>query len=257
MAGNCIIYLIAGFIGGLWMIYGGVKEYLLLQKINNTPTSKVASAAVGFAELYGKARCPPDLRTPISGVPCGFWRLVAEYYKSGKGGGWKKFYNTDSSVPFELEDESGKMLVDPKGAEIEIPADCAFEGYISGKGVFGVSHAMIDERVLKFINASKEDVKKKFMSHQHLNVRVTEYFIGAGDEVYALGTLMPRENMPSSVGYENLVMKKGNDIMYLSDSSEKKIAGSLSTSVKWSIGGGLALSAICIFLIILFLVPSQ
>ena len=141
--GGLCIYVFIGFFVGLGLIYSGVKRFQLVQKIKDTPTSKAESVAVGMVECSGKADCHDPTKSPISAVDCAYWRVVAEYYVSGKGGGWKPLYSVDSHKQFYLEDETGKILVDPVGADIDIPSDAVFEGYLTGQGVFGMEHTKI------------------------------------------------------------------------------------------------------------------
>lgn len=192
--------------------------------------------------------------SPISKSRCAFWKIVAEYYRSGKHGGWRPIYTSCSYDPFFIEDETGRMLVDPKGSEVDIPRDNLFEGYISGKGIFGVGHQKMDTRVLDFISSLGAGAKP-FMEHQNENVRVFEYFIAEDDMVYALGTAEPREGVSSAIGSENLIVRKGKSekTMYISDSGERKILEKISGNMYWYIFGGFALSLFCGLALALFI----
>jgi hypothetical protein len=248
--GGCIIYLVAGFFGGLWLAYSGTKQFLLLQKIENTPTSKVDAAAVGLVELYGKALCDGEMVSPISGERCAYWRIKADYYRSGKHGGWREIFKRDSTSRFRVEDETGSMLVDPKGATVEIPLDHRYQGYISGKGFFGVEHEKLDARALKFIDSLDERGKRSFMNHDKEDVRIFEHFIADEDLVYVLGDAQPLEGATSAKAHENLIVRK-RDIMYISDSAEKTIVESMRGGMMWAIFGGVGLSIACAAIIIL------
>jgi len=254
MSGGGLIYVFLGFFGGLYLIFDGTRKHLLVQKITNTPTSKVRSAAVGLVELHGAARCKGEMVSPVAKTKCGFWRIIAQFYKSGKHGGWRTFYKIDSTSPFYLEDNTGKILVDPKGAKVEIPQDHKYQGYISGKGLFGMKHKKIDEKVLKYIEEQEEKIRRKFDNYKNLNVRVFEYYVADGDEVYVLGDAEIKDDEKSDVGYKNLVVKKGKyeKVMYISDRAERKIVYSLESSVRNYIVGGLILSSICLMLLLLF-----
>lgn len=251
--GSVLIYAFIGFFVGLGLIYSGGKRYLLVQKIKNTPTSKVEGAAVGLTELSGKAECHDPTDSPISAVKCAYWRLNADYYVSGKNGGWRRFYSADSHKQFYLVDETGKMLVDPHGAEIDIPIDWTYQGYIAG-GLFGTGHTM-DPRVLKFVDTLDDPGKRKFMAYSHSDVRVNESYIADDDPLFVLGSAEPIEGMSSAVAYENLMMRKGDidKTMYISDNGERKVIQNLSGSMYYHIGGGLALSAICLFFLLTIL----
>jgi hypothetical protein len=294
-SGNGFCSAILFFFIGLAMIYTGVKRFLLVQKIKDTPTSKAEAAAVGLVELFGKARCidaktqaalVPEIKkelaampgmkkislfrtsaletadselesekefvSPISKVRCAYWRVLGQYYQSGKHGGWRNIYDDRSYAPFYCEDETGKVLIDPNGAEVDIPSDRLFEGYITGTGVFGASHTKLDPQALDFINGLDEAGKKAFMNHEHEDVRVYEYYIAEEDELYVLGSAEPREGVASDVGSENLIVRKGDidKTMYISDSGERRIIQKMSGSMYWQIFGGLAVSAVCLFIIL-------
>ena len=159
-ASGCIVYLIVGFFGGLWYVYSGVNRYRLVQKINNTATSKVDAAAIGLVELCGKARCAGEMSSPVSNEKCAFWRVIGQYYRSGKHGGWRQIFRRDSSERFYLEDETGKMLIDPNGAQVEIPCDHTYQGYISGKGIFafcGIGNPLAFRSTLMSIGAEVKE----------------------------------------------------------------------------------------------------
>src|SRR4030095_2389299 len=152
MADDCICAGPLLLVFGLYLIYTGAQRYLLYQKINNTPTSKARSAAIGLVELNGKAVCRDDMQSPVSKAKCVYWRLKGEYYQSGKHGGWKNLYSAKSSSKFLLEDDSGRMLIEPDGAEIDIPTDYISEGHLSAGGVLGMFKSrVLDKQVLDFL----------------------------------------------------------------------------------------------------------
>ncbi|MBU1166702.1 hypothetical protein KKF81_07125 [Candidatus Micrarchaeota archaeon] len=249
--GSCIVLLVAGFLGGLWYIYIGMKKYILLQKINNTPTSKVHSAAVGLIELYGKANCIDNISSPIAKQKCVYWKINAQYYKSGKHGGWRNFYTCNSTDQFYLKDDTGKIIVEPKEAQLEIPRDFLYQGYIAGKGFFGMSHKKMPQNVLDYIESLDEADKKRFMSYSTRDVRIYEWFIAEGDEVYILGNAEPRGDVQSTIGCENLIVRKGKEekIMYICDTGEKKVVERFQL-YKLEIFGGLAISAVSLLILL-------
>lgn len=213
----------------------GVKRYLLFQRINNTPTSKVRSAAVGLVELFGKAKCKDDVLSPISKVKSAFWRVTGEYYyKTKKSSGWREFFKKESGVPFYLQDPTGKMLVDPKGGEVDIPHDFQVKGHLKDFNLFGIQlQKKMDKKVLDFIYSDSK-IQSKFSNYSGRRLRISEYYIAEGDPLYVMGSATPTKE-GSAVAHENLVMKKGpiEGILYISDSHEKKLTGRM----KWSMLG--------------------
>jgi hypothetical protein len=98
-------------------LWGGFHFLRLKRHIENTPTSKARSLAMGLVELQGRAVRKYALVSPVSHLPCVFYR-VRKYRRDSKNN-WRLTHSTDSShVPFYLEDETGKVTIDPRGASI-------------------------------------------------------------------------------------------------------------------------------------------
>jgi hypothetical protein len=249
---NCCCGGLLLFLFGMVLIIGGVQRYLLAQKIKNTPTSKVRSAAVGLVELAGKARCKDTLDSPISHVRSIYWRIKGEYYKPGKHGGWRDIYNASSSEQFYLEDDTGKMLIEPKDAEIEIPHDFFNEGHLSEGGFMGLFKSkVLDPKVLAFLAATPA-ANSAFKNHSSFDLRITEWFIAEGDPLYVLGTAESVKGSMSAIAHENLIVKKNSNdgIMYVSDSGETKVIEKVSGSIWWMLIPGFLMAAIGLFFLL-------
>src|SRR3989344_4505772 len=64
------------------------------------------------------------MESPFSGKQCVWYRYTVEEYRTtGKHHYWATVKNGDSGVPFFVKDETGSVLVNPKGAEADIPMD--------------------------------------------------------------------------------------------------------------------------------------
>ena len=87
---------------------------------DDTPTSKVASAAQGYAELQGRGKplAGDPLLAALSHLPCLWYRYLIERRSDNK---WVHEASGESDASFILDDGSGQCVVDPEGAEI-IPA---------------------------------------------------------------------------------------------------------------------------------------
>lgn len=85
--------------------------------ISDTPTSSIASAAQGYAELKGVADNKADnIVVAKSGLPCVWFRCTS--YRKGRDG-WEVDEHFTSDTTFSITDASGhSCLVDPEGAEI-------------------------------------------------------------------------------------------------------------------------------------------
>jgi E3 Ubiquitin ligase len=122
----------AGFLG--WDLFGlgagvylSVRGFQLLQRrrlILDTPFSKIRSASMGTVEVNGLAIGPYTIVSPISQHACYFYRTQAwEWKQSGKNKQWVQVADEAVHVPFFVDDNSGRVLVDPRGAELDLHCD--------------------------------------------------------------------------------------------------------------------------------------
>ncbi len=122
-AGDQALWLLAGgvLIGCAAFVYGFVL-WRRRRMIEDTPTSRVRSMALGRVELSGVARAKDELRAPLSGIACVWFRYrIEKETGSGKNRRWSTIDSGDSSDwPFCLQDETGTVRIEPKGASIEI-----------------------------------------------------------------------------------------------------------------------------------------
>jgi hypothetical protein len=212
---------ILGFILGLLFMIVALEKYLLIQQIKNLPSSKVQSAAVGLIELYGKAKRKKRMLSPISGKKCVYWEINAQYKELVRNK-WIGLYWKKEFSPFYLEDKTGRMLVDPKGARVEIPHDNRYQGYFKEDKVLWATFEKIDKSVIKFIKKLPKEDREKFMDHELNELKIVESYIAEDDLVYILGDAEINKKIKSNIGYKNLVMKKGGSkVMYISDTHEK------------------------------------
>jgi len=225
---------------GIIILKLGLDNFLLRQRVLNTPTSKVRSAAVGLVELSGKVKSDNPLVSPVSKEKCVFWSVTGQFRKSGHSG-WRTVYAKSSIQPFYLEDDTGKILVDPKDANLDIPADLESEGGIGWLLSGPVLAGVLDKRVLDFINNEPDAEALRSNSGY---VRVVESYVAQGDSLYVLGTATPLERA-SPVAAENLVIarSKTDDVLYLSDSSEKILVGRMRLGAVAGVVIGIMLSA--------------
>ena len=255
--GNIIIILAGGFILGLYSMYTGLKRYPFLQKIEDTPTSKVSSVSVGLVELSGKAQFIEPEKSPVNDTACVYWRVIVMHLcqQRWRGKVWQELYSVESKKPFYIEDETGKMLVSPEGAQIEITLASTYYGYIGDVGSLRQFCIAIDRRALKFIESLDKDLKQKFLACKNERFCVSEFIIRQNDPLYVMGSATPSKGASGAESQDTLILRKGTSdtTMYISTTHESTIIGNLSSSAYWYIFWGLALSGICLCLILLLL----
>ena len=113
-----LILLAAGILIIIWeLFFTGEKKV-----IENTPTSKVRSVARGFAELKGVAKPRLMLVSPYSNFPCIYYKyIVEEEIDTGRGRRSRRIVKEgESGSSFYLDDGTGKILVSPKHAQVNL-----------------------------------------------------------------------------------------------------------------------------------------
>ncbi len=115
-----VALLVGGALTGIGIFYFVRRARL----IEDTPTSKVRSAAQGYLELHGTGRNMEGepLVAPLTGTPCTWYSYKIERkVLAGKGSRWRTVKSETSTSPFLLVDETGHCIVNPRGAEV-VPA---------------------------------------------------------------------------------------------------------------------------------------
>jgi len=109
--------------GGAWFAFRWLH---VARMVEDTPTSRIRSAAQGYVELAGRCRALDGTHNlgPLTQRPCVWWRYrVQRRTRSSSRGGhrrtvWQTVNSGRSEQPFLLEDGTGQCVVQPSGAEI-------------------------------------------------------------------------------------------------------------------------------------------
>jgi hypothetical protein len=140
-----VIGLAAGAVYSFWYAF---KAWAKNRVIEDTPTSRVRSAAQGYVELSGQGLLPADSHNkgPLTGMPCTWWRYkIEERGYNGRSRSWSTVDSGTSEAPFLLDDGTGQCLIDPRGAEVYTSASDVWYGpsawpemhIPNGTGIFG------------------------------------------------------------------------------------------------------------------------
>src|SRR5688572_17548643 len=120
---DLFFWAMVGTAFGIGSFFYGFKQLRKKRLIENTPTSKVRSMALGLVEVHGKSLAISPLTAPFSQMPCVYYRYQVEELRRGnKRAHWVTIHSGDSlNAPFYLQDETGQVLVNPQASEVEIP----------------------------------------------------------------------------------------------------------------------------------------
>lgn len=98
--------------------FAWIAAYRRYRQIHDLPTSKVASAAQGYVELFGHSEPLPGepVLSKLTGLPCCWFRYYIE--RETADNKWAYEDSGASLAHFLLVDDSGQCVISPEGAEV-------------------------------------------------------------------------------------------------------------------------------------------
>lgn len=271
---SVLVLIIATF-----AFYKGFQILRLKQMIESTPTSKIRSAAMGLAEVHGKADTLKPIKAPLSGKDCLYWRVhFRGITKTTKGKDAPEFFTIGeyaSDSGFYIQDDTGRILVDPKDLSFEkLSADFVYSAVKVDRlelskmrevkygrlkfyvATFRSLKPQIEKKGIIERNPPPESLKKfceqhninfESLSARFMNVIVTEYYIPKSKEAYIMGTVMEDSTAPN-----NKVLRKGQyvDFFYMSDKHEKEVVENMGKDSSRLIVWGGFIASVSLFAII-------
>ncbi len=232
-----LLYAIAGFGYGIYSFFKGFKVLKLKKIIENIPTSKIRSAAVGLVEIKGNPHSDKLLISPLSHKKCVYYKWVVEIYVKGDKdhGHWQKYKTGDSGNLFYVKDNTGDILVDPRGSELKIDSD------------FSVTNEWGKAIPVSIQKFNEENNIKRTSGFFRSTYRWTDYVLEKKDDIYVLGTAKIRHDVKNPrTNQENLIIGKERNPFYISDKKEEDVVKKLGEHIFLRIWGGGALAVVCL-----------
>jgi hypothetical protein len=172
-----LIWCVLGFALGIVLFFWGFRLLQRRRLILDTPLSKIRSASMGMVEISGQAVGPYTMSAPVTGRPCYYYRTqVWEWKQNGKNKQWVEAASECMHVPFFVDDNTGRLMVDPRGAELDLHCDFKQE--------FNNSFFSQDDAppsVMQFLSRHGVGTINK--------IKVEEYCIKPKNSLFILGTL--------------------------------------------------------------------
>jgi hypothetical protein len=250
--GNAVLLPIFGLGAGLLFFYRGLRYYRKTLVVADTPVIPIRSVAMGLAQVHGTAQGEGAFPSPVSGVPCYAYKVQIERYNQHSNRGSWSHYRTDvNGKRFYVEDDTGRVPVDPHSADLDVPRTCrrtvpetTWSMWTDKEADFPATAAgaagltvRSDEDLQEFAQGVGGDYNNRY--------RFTEYCVLPGKEYDVLGTCVENPR-PSAPNDRNLITKGQNEETYLISS---KAPAQLERSLRWKsalmVWGGVALAGAC------------
>lgn len=160
---------------GAWSGWRTHRNVLLARTIEDHPTATIRGAHQGYVELEGIGKYFDDdpANAPLSKKPCVWFRYRVERRKDD--GNWEHIESGTSGETFMLDDGTGRIVIDPDGAEVVTKVK---ESWTSSGMAMGSPESLRFARRLGVPGALRGDT-----------YRFTEERLLPGKPLYVLGML--------------------------------------------------------------------
>lgn len=243
-----LIAFVIGLLAGIGLFAYGFLSLRRKRLIENTPTSKARSVAMGPVEVFGHVEPFQGkvLKAPFSRGDCVYYKYAIEERRTRTDSRgrtttyWATVKDGSERTHFLLRDETGAVLVGPEGADMDIPEDFEFQ---SGLG------------------RDPPEAVKQFLTSQGLGfegflginktMRYSEHHLAVGDKVFVFGTAgdnpLVKEGTALQGSADVMIQKGSGAPFYITDKSEKEVLGALRWKSLGGIYGGAALLLACLY----------
>ena len=180
----------------------GFRAMRLQRLIQDTPTARVRSMAMGLVELEGALRGRSRSRAPFSDCDCVWWEVEVQTLRQSNKGmrSWNTVHREQSGHPFYVDDGTGTALIYPQGATVS-----------AGDVVTEETHGLgVPEPYASYM-ANRQ------LGMRHLwsvgPMRFRERRLEEGRAVYVLGRVQPRAQAVEISMDEEALAATGTDAM--------------------------------------------
>lgn len=209
-------------ITGGGFVFNGIKNLRKKQKIQDTPTSKISTAAQGLTEIQGYA-WPVIHQTAANGKTVAFHGiLIEEYRSSGKNSRWETVFKQESSAPFLVVDNTGVCEILPIKADIDTSSRCCKLKELTETQKLNL--IKMYPEAAQYLGHTKGGFISMLLDKP---IRITEKAIFVGSPVFAQGYFQTSHNLQSHAleGLSSfaLQLKENFQTTHLAKAKEKTI----------------------------------
>lgn len=156
------LVLMMGFGAGLYSFLKGFRIYREFRILEDTPEVPIRGVAMGLTHVRGQALAEETLTSPVTRTPCVFYKVDIEKWERDRNRSRWRHYATDTrGVRFYLQDPTGKVMVDPHGAEYDLVRR---RQRVIGESGFGLRSLFERKPALLTENEPSDDELRDYLS---------------------------------------------------------------------------------------------
>ena len=235
-----------GIVGGLWLLFLGIRSYRRATVVADVATSRIASLAMGEVRISGKVEAAElTLVSPLQSHACVYYRSKVT---ASQGRASETLLDDERAVGFRVRDDSGAIRVFPRGAAWDVPNAFHDHDGLAGEPppgleprggpAFQLGREDQSELVAQLLTVHQEPSEVDSLSRLARvtsNRRYEEARIDVGAVVTIVGAALPFDQLPdptdaafgdSAVGGPLAAM---DDPAIAADLAEARAAGALET----------------------------
>jgi len=202
---NATLLVLMGITLTLVLVVMSLPSLKKIIRIRRTPGGYISAFPYeGQVKVSGKTGAAV-VKSSITQTDCAFFEVEIEEERGGKNAHWVTLLKRASSEPFEVQDESSRIVAQPEGATLIMKTDLRKSG-----GLF----SNLDQSMLDKIESLGVETTGTFGFKKTL--RVSERFILPGEPVFVLGQIK------IVYGRRQIVGSQGNPLI-ISDRVEAEL----------------------------------
>ena len=207
------------------LLWAGFRKLREMRLVKNIPTSKIRSIAMGLVETKGSiCETQQPLTSPITKKECVYysWKIEEEV-RENKRTRWRTIRTKSEGNYFWMQDETGEVLVQLKGATID--TDSVYRSYRRRR-------TPLSPEVEEFLDA--QGISRDGWFNQK-KLRITEETLYPHQSIYVMGTAKDNpyvEDATQTQGHKDVMIAAGEQesFFFISDKPEHKII----RKMKWT-----------------------
>jgi hypothetical protein len=203
---------IALVVVGLILFLVGFFKYREYRVLADTPQIPIRSVSMGLSHVAGTSTGGQPLTSPLTQVPCYYYEVKVERkVKKDNQETWEQTHKERAEVPFYLQDETGKILVNPQQAEYNLPQ--AFFGELRPPALLSIGYAPrkvdpslgvpapTDDHLRAYLNGSFTQARAALQGSNIPGAKVMDKGLAVAQKMQMLGV---------SIGADGISMDFGN-----------------------------------------------
>ena len=197
-----VVILVLALLIGLAISASSISKII---RIRRTPTTWISALpSAGRVEVSGKVG-EKTILSPVLKTACAAYKFeIAELRKSNKGSSWSTIRKMQSEEPFEINDDTGSILVRPSGADFILNPDCETDTLVPDQIA---AIASMGVKTTGFFGSQK-------------TLKVKEFVIRPQQEIYVMGQIQPENG-------QKTVARSADCPLVISDRSERDVLRTL------------------------------